>query len=167
MRRLAERCGVRAPTLYHYFGDKQRLLDALLEERCRGLVAGLQRIRLGDDPVENVRAMCRVFARFGLRHPTHYALLAAPRAPSCARPPSAEKARALLEHPWDRLAAQGRLSADRTVARQAFWAFLHGFILLRTTRTDLEWAPELLEAGVDALLRSFVRQAVETSGVRR
>ena len=38
MRRLAERCGYTAPTIYHYFGDKLGLLDAVLETRFRELL---------------------------------------------------------------------------------------------------------------------------------
>ena len=38
MRRLVERCGYTAPTIYRYFGDKRGLLDALLEERILGLL---------------------------------------------------------------------------------------------------------------------------------
>ena len=34
IRRLVARCGYSAPTIYHYFGDKAGLIEALLEERC-------------------------------------------------------------------------------------------------------------------------------------
>ena len=33
IRKLATRCGFTAPTIYHYFRDKDGLIDALLEER--------------------------------------------------------------------------------------------------------------------------------------
>jgi AcrR family transcriptional regulator len=35
MRRLADRCGYTAPTIYHYFGDKQGLIDAVVEGRLK------------------------------------------------------------------------------------------------------------------------------------
>ena len=35
IRKVSERCGYSAPTIYHHFGDKQGLVDALLEERFR------------------------------------------------------------------------------------------------------------------------------------
>jgi AcrR family transcriptional regulator len=159
MRRLAERCGYTPPTIYHYFGDKQRLLDTLLDERCRVLVKSLKRVPLAGDAVLDVRALSLAFARFGLRNPTHYALLAAPRDPELAPPPAAEEARVLLSRPLDQLAAKGRLCVDLEAARQSFWSFLHGFILLRTTRPDLPWAKDVLEVGVDALLRGLVRGA--------
>ena len=87
MRRLADRCGYTAPTIYHHFGDKQRLLDELLDERCQGLVRTLRRVHQGDDLVENLRAFSAAFVRFGLRNPTHYALLSQPRDPGLVRRP--------------------------------------------------------------------------------
>jgi AcrR family transcriptional regulator len=157
MRRLAERCGYTPPTIYHHFVDKQHLLDELLEERCSALVKSLKRVRRGDDPVENLRAFGITFARWGLRNPTHYALLSQPRQPELPVPPAAEEARALLEAPLEKIAAEGRLSAQRESAAQVFWAFLHGFVLLRTSRGDIEWMPDVLEVGLAALIQSFIR----------
>ena len=42
MRRLAERCGYTAPTIYHDFGDKLGLLDAVLETRFRELLQAIR-----------------------------------------------------------------------------------------------------------------------------
>jgi len=159
MRRLAERCGYTPPAIYHHFVDKQHLLDELLEERCQALVKALKRVRQGDDPVENLRAFGITFARWGLRNPTHYALLAQSRQPELPVPPAAEEARALMEAPLEKIAAEGRLTAQRESAAQALWAFLHGFVLLRTSRSDIEWMPDVLEVGFAALLQSFIRDA--------
>lgn len=159
MRRLAERCGYTPPAIYHHFVDKQHLLDELLEERCSALVKSLKRVRRGDDAVENLRAFGITFARWGLRNPTHYALLSQPRQPELPVPPAAEEARVLMEAPLEKIAAEGRLSVQRESAAQALWAFLHGFILLRTGRSDIEWMPDVLEVGLDALLQSFIRDA--------
>ena len=160
MRRLAERCGYTPPAIYHHFVDKQHLLDELLEERCQALVKALKRVRQGDDPVENLRAFGITFARWGLRNPTHYALLAQSRQPELPVPPAAEEARALLEAPLEKIAAEGRLAVQRESAAQVLWAFLHGFVLLRTSRSDIEWMPDVLEVGFAALLQSFIRDAV-------
>ncbi len=159
MRRLAERCGYTPPTIYHHFVDKQHLIDELLDERCRALVKSLKRARQGDDPIENLRAFGIAFARWGLRNPTHYALLAQSREPELPVPPAAEEARALMEGPLEKIAAGGRLTAGREAIGQVLWSFLHGFVLLRSSRTDVEWMPDVLEVGFDALLQSFIRDA--------
>lgn len=163
MRRLAERCGYTPPTIYHHFGDKQRLIDELLEERFQGLVRSLERARSGDDPIEHLRAYSHAFARFGLRNPTFYALLSQPRPdPDVPPPPAAERARAIMEGPLAALAAEGRLHAELEATQQVVWAFLHGFILLRTHRTDVFSHKDVLSIGVEALLESLIRDALPT-----
>lgn len=42
MRSVASRCGYAAPTIYHYFGDKPGLIDALLEERFSRMLASFE-----------------------------------------------------------------------------------------------------------------------------
>lgn len=159
MRRLAERCGYTAPTIYHHFGDKQTLIDELVEERCRVLLRGLKRVPLGPDPVENLRAMTCAFVRFGMRYPDHYRLLSVPIDEERTPPPSAEAARVLMQSPLERLAAEGRVPDGVEAAGQALWAYLHGHILLRTSRPDHAWEKGVLEIGLDALLRGLVTPA--------
>lgn len=159
MRRLAERCGYTAPTIYHYFGDKQTLIDELVEERCRVLLRGLKRVPLGADAVANLRAMVLAFVRFGLRYPTHYRLLSVPLDEERTPPPSAEAAREIMQGPLEKLAAEGRVPAGVEPAGQALWAYLHGHILLRTSRPDYAWERDVLEIGLDALLRGLVEPA--------
>ena len=57
VRKLVERCGYTAPTIYHYFGDKSGLLAELLEQRLQGLLVSLREVTLVSDPVENLRAL--------------------------------------------------------------------------------------------------------------
>ena len=56
MRRLGERCGYTAPTIYHYFGDKQGLLDTLLEQVSASLLAELEQVEPAPDPLDTMRA---------------------------------------------------------------------------------------------------------------
>jgi AcrR family transcriptional regulator len=157
MRRLAERCGYTAPAIYHYFEDKTRLIDALLEERFARLLRTLKRVPQTADAVADMRAISLAFARFGLRNPSQYQLLMRPRDPKLPPPPAAEAARALLELPLSRVAAEGRLRIDVTAARQSSWAMLHGLITLQIARADQSWHPKLVEVAVDALIRGLVR----------
>ena len=52
IRRLVERCGYTAPTIYHHFGDKHGLIDTLLDERFDRLARQLKRVPRRGDPVE-------------------------------------------------------------------------------------------------------------------
>jgi AcrR family transcriptional regulator len=159
MRKLVERCGYAAPTIYHYFGDKTGLLRELVDARFHVLVDELERVRLGGDPVDNARALGRAFVDFGVRHSTHYELLYLTHHLSQDNEQSeaAEEARRILEAPMLEIDAQGRLRGmDLETARQAMWALCHGVISLRTSRSDLEWSPDLFGKAFDAMLCGIV-----------
>lgn len=160
MRRLAERCGYTAPTIYHYFGDKPGLIDELLEERFSGLLERIRSVVPSEDPAETMRALALAFVDFGMRNPTFYRLLSTPR-PDPAEPPrAAEEARAVLEEPIHELERAGRLQArDAETAKQTVWVLLHGLIHLRLCRPDHLWSPDLVEVALDAMVRGLVRPA--------
>ena len=164
IRKLADRCGYTAPTIYHHFGDKRGLLDVLLEERCQILLEELRNAEQGADPIRNVRELARAFVRFGLENPTHYALLHATRPKGEAPPPSAEAARELMEKSLRILSEQGRLVSDIESSGQSLWATLHGVITLQTVRPDYDWAPGLAQCAIDTILRGLVRGAPEGDG---
>jgi AcrR family transcriptional regulator len=157
VRKLVDRCGYSAPTIYHHFGDKPGLIDALLEERLRDLVVELERASKHADPVENLRAQCLAFVRFGHENPTHYVLLMNHRPEDAPPLPAGEEARAILERPLTALAEQGRLRcADVELVRQSTWAFVHGLIALPAARRDVEWHASLVEESLDAMIRGWI-----------
>lgn len=161
IRALAERCGYTAPTIYHYFDDKEGLVAALLDERFERLLASVRRVETGDDPVENLKGMVEAFVRFGQENPTFYRLIVSGRRDGADRtPPAAEAAREQLGKPWNDLGAQGRLyCGDPAAAGQSLWALLHGLTALRAARPEHEWAPDLVEVAVESLLRGLIRPA--------
>lgn len=153
MRKLAARCGYAAPTIYHYFGDKPGLLDTLIELRVKELSAEMRAVRLGSDPVENMRGLFLAFARWGLANPTHYELLTSTREPH----PAGEEAREILMRPVTELAEQGRLEVEIELARQSFWALVHGIISLHTMRPEKDWSEQLTDRSLDAMIRGLVK----------
>lgn len=158
MRRLAERCGYTAPTIYHYFGDKPGLIDALLEERFSGLLHRIRSVARSEDPAETMRSLARAFVDFGMRNPTFYRLLMTPRSAPGEPSQAAEEARAVLEEPVHELERVGRLySADAETTKQMVWVLLHGLIHLRLSRPDHPWSPDLVEVALESMFRGIVR----------
>ena len=158
IRRLADRCGYTAPTIYHYFGDKRGLTDALLEERFALLLDRLRSVPRSSDPMQTLRAQLDAFVGFGLEHPTHYRLLTVPRHSDMPPPASAEAARELIEVPLAELAALKRLrTQDIEEAVQCLWVMLHGLISMRIARPDYAWCERLEAFSLETLLRGLVR----------
>lgn len=156
IRKLTERCGYSAPTIYHYFGDKLGLVDAVLEEHYTRLLELIRHVALRPDPLDTIRARAKAFVQFGVENPTHYRILTSQRGPSAKPLKAAEESRGELEQPWRQLIDQGRLPPEHIdLAQKSFFALLHGLISLLTTRSDLEWSPAVAEESVDALLRGL------------
>jgi len=157
MRRLADRCGYTAPTLYHYFPDKTGLIDALVDDWLATLVLEMRAVRPSADPIATTRALASVFVNLGIRNPSHYQLLVS-RPEDTPDPPSLEEAQQIFDGPLHSLVADDLIAdADGERLRQGLWCLLHGFILLQTTRPTEEWVPGLLDHAVDALLRGSLR----------
>jgi len=168
MRTVASRSGYAAPTIYHYFGDKPGLIDAVLEERFGRLLRRLEGVTRGDDPALYLAELARAFAQFGKDNPSHYRLLTL-RSPGDRPPPSAERARDLMERPLVELESLGRLrGSDRDALLQTLWALLHGIISLTTSRPDYEWSEGLIDTAIDTFLNGVLQSpppaAPATSG---
>ncbi|MFT5443389.1 MAG: AcrR family transcriptional regulator [Myxococcota bacterium] len=162
VRELVDRCGYSAPTIYHHFKDKDGLIDALLEQRLTLLAQDLKRVPLVEDPVENLRALTRAFALFGLRNPTHYQLLMQVREEHTAATEASEEARRLMEIPAQQIAERKWIElGDLDALRQAIWTMVHGIVSMRVLRPDVEWKEELLDQSIEGIVRGWLTPAAK------
>jgi len=167
MRRLVDRCGYTAPTIYHHFHDKQGLLDAVLDERLALVLVRLQRLERRSDTAETVREMVGEFARFGLEYPAHHSLLAVHRPEGLEMPPSAQHIGDLFAEVLGELGADGRLrDADVEGALQFIWMLLHGIVSLRSERPDVEWKQSIVEYSLDIAIRGLISDPPDSNCTR-
>lgn len=159
IRRLALRCGYTAPAIYHIFGDKAGLLDALLSEAIDQLITRIDRVPEHPDPRERLRLQFREIVRFGREHPTNYRLIEALRPDQV--PPLIDIAgtEERLTAPIARMVNAANLPLDPEVFRQALWALLHGAISLPASRPDVEWRVGFEEVAFDALVAGLLNGA--------
>ena len=157
VRKLVDRCGYSAPTIYHHFKDKDGLIDALLEQRLTLLASDLERVPLVEDPVENLRALTRAFAMFGLRNPTHYQLLMQVREDDGRMIASAEEARRLMQTPAEQIDERNWIErGDQETFRQAIWTMIHGIVSMHALRPDVEWKPDLLDQSIEGVIAGWL-----------
>jgi AcrR family transcriptional regulator len=74
-RAVCERAGVEAPSLYHHFGSKQGLIDAVLQHGFKQYVDPEAAHDTSLDASEAIRQGWNRHVQFGLDHPRFYALL--------------------------------------------------------------------------------------------
>ena len=159
IRELSALCGYSAPTIYHYFGDKDGVIDAVLEERFGRLIEKLHKVELGPDALENVERLALAFVEFGVANPTQFRLVSSVSRKGENRvPPSMEKALDLLRTPLRQLLSQrGRRGTEPEAAELGLWALLHGLANLRNTGPDPRWTPQVMRSAIDAMLRGLVQ----------
>jgi AcrR family transcriptional regulator len=163
IRKLATRCGFTAPTIYHYFRDKDGLIAALLEERFSRLLQRVRRVQLGPDPIANMREHARAYLRFARSNQTFYQLMMrGARDGQERKVAAAEATRVIMAVPLQALAAQGRLyTPDLEAAQQSLWSLLHGLISLQIGNPKYPWSKNLADVALEAMLRGLVRTSDE------
>lgn len=121
LRDLADRVGMRAPSLYTYFASKSDLYDAMFAQGMQEFADVMQRSRLGRDARETLRNRARAFVRAAVEDPVRYELLFQRPIPGFT--PSPEAVAVGLDN----------LARTRDVARQAGIADDRGFDLFMST----------------------------------
>jgi AcrR family transcriptional regulator len=119
-RSLAQACGIKAPSLYRYFPDRNSLLHAIAAVAAQDLNQQLLELKL--EPKAALHQAAIIYLEFAQHHPALYELLMQPQ-------PSKGAPKAL----WNSfLGLVGRLTGnpDDTANAVAFWAFLHGYATL-------------------------------------
>src|SRR5262245_7047559 len=160
IRRVSSRCGYSAPTIYHHFGDKTGLIDAVLERRFREMLERMRAVPRGDDAAAYLREMAVVFLRFALANPDHYRLLTTLRPDQReGAVPSADAARAMVKQALGELLHQGTLATpDLEGAFQVLWSMVHGLISLHLLPGDGPLADNLVDLALDTVERGLLRR---------
>ncbi|MEV6828952.1 TetR/AcrR family transcriptional regulator [Amycolatopsis sp. NPDC051102] len=133
-RAICERAGVQAPTLYHHFGSKQGLLDAVVNY---GFTQYVQAPSPDGNPVDRIRAGWDRHVEYGLEHPAFYVLLYGQIEPGvpCNLTSSAE---AMLLELFTPLARDGRLRVEAAEAARQFAAANSGVTLSLIAQPEAE-----------------------------
>jgi AcrR family transcriptional regulator len=120
MRSVAARLGIRAPSLYKHFRDKQALEHALISDGFAELAAAFEAAYTGPT-ADPLAALGRAYRRFGQDHPHLYRLMTERPLDRALLVPGREDDAAA----WVVRAAGG----DPDLARAAF-GFAHGMTIL-------------------------------------
>ncbi|MFJ3957182.1 TetR/AcrR family transcriptional regulator [Arthrobacter sp. NPDC090010] len=166
LRAICDAAGVKLPTLYHFFGSKQGLLEAVIDhgfELYLGVKDGLEP---GADPLEDIRRGWDAHVEFGVANPAFYALMYGQVVPG-SRPEAQGRATGMLRKLTGRAEAQGRLAVSAERAADLILAANVGVTLHCIVEEDYDDAlsAELREACLEAITGSRAPAAVTPSAV--
>jgi AcrR family transcriptional regulator len=122
MRRLADRLGIRAPSLYKHLPDKGALEAAVIATGLEDLAVALESaLEAATDPAaEPLSALAAAYRAFALANPHLYVLMT-------SRPLPRERLPVGVE---ERAAAPVLRAAGHRDRARAVWAFAHGMVVL-------------------------------------
>ncbi|CAM3354371.1 TetR/AcrR family transcriptional regulator [Kibdelosporangium persicum] len=161
IRDVCQAAGVTAPTVYHHFGDKKELLEAVAAEGFRRYLATKRTRRPSADPLADLRRGWADHIGFGLQHPAFYRLMYG--TPNAEERPSAQEGHRLLVGILDRLAEAGRLRMPPEQAAAMIHTASVGTTLRLLSTQKNPWAEGLADRMRDAVFNAVLRQP-EQSG---
>jgi AcrR family transcriptional regulator len=142
---------VTAPTLYHHFGDKEGLFDAVVAAGFEEYVAGERDFAPSGQPLEDIRRMWDNHVQFGLNQPELYLVMFGNIRPE-SRPAIVADAEALMEEMLNKAAVAGQLNVQPREAASSFLAANVGVTLMLIAEPASERNLELSTMTRDAMI---------------
>lgn len=150
-RKITELAGVTAPTLYHHFGDKEGLFDAVVTVGFEQYVASEMDLAPTGHPLADVRRMWDQHVRFGIEKPHMYLVMFGKVRPG-NRSNRISEAEALLREKLDRAAEAGYLNVPPADAVRSILAANIGVTLMLISEPEAERNFELSDMTRDAVI---------------
>jgi len=134
-RAICERAGVQAPTLYHHFGSKRGLEDAVVTHGFKRFLAERAETRGAGDPVDDIREGWDLHVRYGLENPYFYGLVYGRAVPGKPCGVVAE-VEAMILRALEPAAHSGRLRVPAAQAAREILAASTGVVLTLITQPE-------------------------------
>ena len=152
LRAVASALGVKAPSLYRYFPQKEALELGVAEEVLNEIHTELQSASESPNPETRFRATADAYLRFARERFPLYLLIVQNRLPGAYGSKAGKAVWNLLLEAASGISGQ----PDDTAAAVATWSFLHGYATLEHAGAFGKSGPRGgLERGVEALLSNF------------
>jgi AcrR family transcriptional regulator len=184
MRKIADKIGYSATTLYNYFEDKDALLYALCDADFGALQEAFKKIGRIADPVERLRKLGHAYINFALRYPSHYRLMF--MTPRVARDDDAASGEIERGDPDQDAYAFLRMTViegleaglfrdefrDADLLAQVVWSGVHGVAslhLILGCDTWVQWRPvqHVARTAIDVMIRGLLRGGRKQTGAGR
>lgn len=161
LRKLAERIGIKAPSIYEHFENKQALVDEARRSATTALGDGLRAHCKGRGPRPRLITTALGYLQFAQEHPSLFALLLTEtqsRRRGLDEPPDEDSPYAFLLARVNDFLGEGRRHGE--VLSFGVWSLVHGAAVLRHTHLKEFSAPVVAgtRKNLEALLDGWQSQ---------
>ncbi|GGE66922.1 TetR/AcrR family transcriptional regulator [Nesterenkonia cremea] len=152
LRAVCDAVGVKMPTLYHFFGSKQGLIDAVIEHGFDLYLGEKASMENSGDPIQDIRAGWDAHVAFGLENPGFYTLMYGKVRPGYS-PAAQSRPSEILRGLTAEAAKQGRLVVPSEQAAAHILAANIGVTLRQIilAQADQELSRAMREATIAAI----------------
>ncbi|MCU1549130.1 MAG: TetR/AcrR family transcriptional regulator [Arthrobacter sp.] len=162
-RQITQLAGVTAPTLYHHFGDKEGLFDAVVAAGFEEYVAGERDFAPSGQPLEDIGRMWDNHVQFGLNQPELYLVKFGNIRPE-SRPAIVADAEVLMEEMLNKAAVAGQLNVPPKEAARSILAANVGVTLMLIAEKVPERNLELSAMTRDAMIFAVSTEQARNDG---
>jgi AcrR family transcriptional regulator len=166
LREVADRVGLRTPSLYHYFPSKAALFDAMYAEGMQQFADQVLTSSIGSDARETLRNRAKTFVASAVADPVRYELLFHRPVPDFTPTPEHVAIGSTVLDTTRQLAAAADIVGQ--AAFDLFMATIRGLIevqIANEPRGD-RWT-RLVDEAVDILTNHYAANAAATAARRR
>lgn len=165
MRKVAEKIEYSVGTIYHYFRDKDEILDCLCEETFLKLHSEKMKVvhAMQGDPLEALKKGMETYIHFGLSNPEHYIVTFMLKAAPYEHTGNGHTRKAKagqqcfddMRKAVRRCLEAGKISGELEETSQALWAGIHGVTALLITHPKFPFVKRdrLIQRTIDILVR--------------
>ncbi len=171
MRKVAEKIGYTATTLYNHFEDKESLIRALCDADFGALEGSFGQIGRIADPIDRLRKLGKAYIEFALENPSHYRFMFMTPHPHRPEEDCDESGRGDPDqdaYAFVRATVVEALGAglfrdeyqDPDLLSQVFWSGVHGVAALHLIMgedTWVRWRPveEVAQTAIELIIRGL------------
>ncbi|MFT4036053.1 MAG: TetR/AcrR family transcriptional regulator [Patulibacter sp.] len=168
VRRIASAAGLSTMAIYHHFGGKDGLVEALYEDGFRALEDALAAAPRTTDPLADVETLALAYREIAISRPGYYEVMFGRPFPGFAPTP---EMLAKAMRPWrafaealERCEAAGLLTIPATDAALLLWSSGHGLLMLQLAGNQLasDTTNQLVRSGIHALLAAVTHPSALT-----
>ncbi len=135
VRAIAAEAGLSTMGIYHYFGGKDGIVEALYVDGFQGLEDALAAVPRTADPLADIEELALAYATYARNRPTYYEIMFSRPVPGF-QPSQASISRAMrswraFADTFDRCEQEGLLTLPAADAALLIWSSGHGLLMLQ------------------------------------